>query len=252
MLSWSAKRKLEYLGIIFLVLILPFGLFAYFHFSKAPSCFDNKQNGSEEGVDCGGACLKLCDFQTVPPIIHWERMSKVGDGLYNVLSYVENANQIAGVHSISYIFKLYDTDGVVIARRTGTTFLPPKKISPIFEGAVDTGQRTAVRVTFEFTTDPVWEKYSAKEPAIRISSQVFSSEDIAPRLEVDATNLSPARITHADFVAIIYDEKGNAIAFGRTAEDTMAKAETRHLTFTWREPFPSPVSKIEIIPRVDF
>ncbi len=252
MISWAAKRKLEYLGIILLVIFLPFGIFAYIHFSKAPTCSDGKQNGSEEGVDCGGACLRLCSFQTIAPIIHFQRMSKVGPGLYNTLAYVENSNQTAGVRSISYTFKLYDKDGVVIARRFGSTFLPPKKISPIFEGAVDTGQRTAARVTFEFTADPVWEKYTKTEPDIALSGQVFSNPDTAPLLEVDATNRSPARIEHADFVAILYDEKGNAMAFSRTAQDKIAKAETRHLTFTWREPFPSVVSKIEIIPRIDF
>lgn len=235
-----------------LVILIPIILIGYSYFHRAPTCFDGAQNGDEKGVDCGGACLKLCDFQTIPLIQRWQRISRVSAGLYNALAYVENSNQDAAILNISYLFKLYDEDGVVIAKREGTAAFPPKKISPIFEGAIDTGQRTAVRVTFEFTADQVWEKYSKPQPNISLTDKVATSTDSIPRLDVYAENLSSERIPHVDFIAIMYDEKGNAMAFSRTAINKMERNAPQDLVFTWREPFPSPVSKIEVIPEVNF
>lgn len=249
---WSSKRKFEYAGAAFLIILIPSVLIGYSYFHRAPTCFDGKQNGDEKGADCGGACIKLCNFETIPPIIRWQRFSRISGGLYNVLAYVENSNQEAGVRDISYLFKLYDENGVVIAKKAGSTFLPPKKISPIFEGAIDTGQRTAVRVTFEFTESPAWERYSKNEPEIALTDKVISNTDITPRLDVRAENLSPERIPHADFIAIIYEAKGNAIAFSRTSIDKMDSNAVKNLVFTWREPFISPASKIEVIQRVNF
>ncbi|MDD4989404.1 MAG: hypothetical protein PHV42_03190 [Candidatus Pacebacteria bacterium] len=251
-MSWSSKRKFEYAGVAILVILVPVVLAGYGYFHRTPTCFDGSQNGDEQGTDCGGSCLKLCDFQTIPPILRWQRFSRVSAGLYNALAYVENSNQVAGIRSISYLFKLYDEDGVIIAKREGTTYLPPKKISPIFEGAIDTGQRTAVRVTFEFTEDYAWEKYSTKEPNVSLTNKVATSTESVPRLDVRAENLSSARIPHVDFIAVIYDEKGNAMAFSSTAVDKMDPNMPQNLVFTWREPFLSPVSKIEVIPRIDF
>ncbi len=251
-MSWASKRKFEYAGVALLIILIPIVLIGYSYFNRTPTCFDGKQNGDESGADCGGACLKLCDFQTIPPILRWQRMSRVSSGLYNALAYVENSNQDSGVRSISYLFKLYDEDGAVIVKREGRTYLPPKKISPIFEGAIDTGHRSVVRVTFEFTEIPVWEKYSKKEPGIAITDKIISDTETVPRLTVRAENTSSARIPHVDFIAIVYDQNGNAMAFSRTALDKMETNAPSDLVFTWREPFSSPVSKIEVIPRINF
>ncbi|MDD5068459.1 MAG: hypothetical protein PHS53_04785 [Candidatus Pacebacteria bacterium] len=249
---WSQRRKFEYAAVAILVILIPIVLIGYSYFHRSPTCFDGKKNADEQGVDCGGACLKLCDFQTIPPIIRWQRFSRVSAGLYNTLAYVENSNQEAGIRSISYLFRLYDVDGAVVAKRVGTTYLPPKKISPIFEGAIDTGHREAVRVTFEWTEDYVWEKYSKKEPAISLSDTQISNVDTLPHLDVRAQNLSVGRIPHVDFIAIVYDEKGNAMAFSRTVVEKMDRDMPQNLVFTWREPFPLAVSKIEVIPRINF
>ena len=72
--------------------ILVVGFIAYRVLYEAPTCSDGVQNGDEEGVDCGGACDRVCSFQAVDPIVLWERFFEVGPGVYNTVALIENPN----------------------------------------------------------------------------------------------------------------------------------------------------------------
>jgi hypothetical protein len=68
-LSWGARRQLMIIGtfvaiivVIALAIIIP-------KLNTKPTCSDGKQNGTEQGVDCGGACSKLCAFQTTDVVV---------------------------------------------------------------------------------------------------------------------------------------------------------------------------------------
>ncbi len=249
MSSWSTKHQFTYAGILILVILLIVAAGSAKVIYKPATCFDGKQNGDETGVDCGGGCIKICLADAIEPQVLWQRFSQVGPGIYNALAYVENVNPTAGVYSISYHFKFYDSDQVVIAERSGTTFLPPNKISPIFEGAISTGARVPVRSSFEFTETPLWRKDFKSGPELIVTKKVFSEDNSLPRIDATVLNNSVQTIAQADVIAIAYDAAGNAMAFGKTLVEDIKKNESKDIVFTWREPFPSTVSKIEVIPR---
>ncbi len=252
MSSWSTKRQFTYAGITFLVFLFIFTGIAAKILYKPATCSDGKKNGTEEDIDCGGSCAKLCSMQTIPPIILWQRISNVSHGLYNAIAYVENSNPNAIARDIPYEFKLYDKNGVVIAVKDGKTFLPANKVSPIFEGPINTGERTAERMTFEFTQSPNWQKQTVEEPKLALISKTLSAVDSLPRLDATMQNASIQFIKHADVIAILYNDKGNAIAFARSSVDNLAKGQNQNIFFTWREAFTAPVTRIEIVPRVSF
>jgi len=249
-MSWAQKRKLIYLGsilIIFLIMVvLPTVLYLY----KEPTCFDGKQNQTELGVDCGGPCSLLCPAQYVPLNIIWSRFSKVTDGVYNVLAYIENPNLNAGADNLFYTFKLYDKDGILLKERSGVTFAPANKVMAVFEPELLTGSQVPQRVEFSFSSQAVWNKQASKESGLSITQPVVSREETAPRLSAVITNKTINIIKQIEAVAIIYNDLGNTIAFSRTVVDSLQDKESKNISFNWPKPFSETYARTEIVLRV--
>ena len=250
MSSWSQRRKSIYFAgfaaFLLVVAVLP----AYLIFYKAPTCFDGKQNGGEKGIDCGGSCVKLCRSQYLDPNIIWARVIEVKPGLYNALAYIENPNIDAGADSISYIFKIKDSDGVLIYEKNGKTFIPPNKFFAVFEDGIPAGKKIPAKAIFEFTSGAIWKNQENKEAGINILKKTISREEFSPRVDATLENATLESISDIEAVAIVYGEDENALGFSRTFIDKLNKGESQNIAFTWPEPFASNIVKIEIIPRI--
>src|SRR5436190_24111663 len=111
-LSWGARRKIFYFSIIFGAVAIALVILIYPYFNREPTCFDNKMNGSESGLDCGGGCQKVCTPAALQLVTLWARAFEVLPGKYNVMAYIENQNRECGIPMISYEFQLYDADNI--------------------------------------------------------------------------------------------------------------------------------------------
>lgn len=60
-------RKQIIIALVFLGIFSVIGGEIYLTHRAAPTCFDNKRNQGEEGVDCGGPCI-LCELKYNPPL----------------------------------------------------------------------------------------------------------------------------------------------------------------------------------------
>lgn len=249
-MSWAQRRKLIYLGSLFVVFLLVVVLPAFLYFYRAPTCFDGKQNQDELGVDCGGVCSLLCPAQYVPLTVLWSRFSKVSDGVYNVLAYIENPNIQAGANNLSYSFKLYDKAGVLLKERMGRTFTPANKIMAVFEAELLTGNNVPSRVEFSFTSPAIWIKENSSEIGLSTSQSVISRADTAPRLSFVLTNNSTKQINNIEAIGIVYNNLGNTIAFSRTIVDSIQSGGSETVNFNWPKPFPESYTQTEIILKV--
>ena len=245
---WARRRKVIYLGgaVLFLILFIGFPLFTKFY--TPASCFDNKQNQGEYGVDCGGPCVKLCSSQFLNPLIVWARALPVTRGVYNLLAYVQNPNLDGRVKQASYVFKIFDKQGVLISEKNGTTFLLPHSTSPVFEGGIVAGERLPAIVTFEFKEPLAWEKIDYKDPGLVVIQKTLYGESKSPRIDAIVQNRSTKTISHLEVTAIVYDTEDNAMAFSKTLIDELGDNQSSPITFTWPESFPKKSSRIEIIP----
>lgn len=234
---WATKRKLGYslLTIFALVIFIAVPLFLILY--QTPTCFDNEHNQDELGVDCGGSCVLVCRNTHLEPIVHWQRSFRVTDSVYNAVAYVENPNIEEGVNNISYLFKVYDKDGSLLAKREGVTFIPKQKAFAVFEGGIAVGERAPVRTTFEFTGDAQWTKNTSRDPEIFVTNKALTNEEFAPRIDAVLDNRSLETIENVEIVALVYDDDRNAIGASRTLIEDVEKAEKKSLVFTWPEPF---------------
>ncbi len=250
-MSWALKRRLIVMAVV-TVLLLLFAVFVvYPYFNKPANCTDNKQNGTETGVDCGGKCKIACIFEADKISILWSRTFQVVEGRYNAVAYVENKNKNKAIERINYKFRFADKDNIYIGEREGSTTIPPAGKFAIFEPAIDVGNSIPVYTNFEFTQTPIWvnipdEKIDQLQ--LTVSSIKLEDDGTGPRLSAEIKNNSFLNVQEVGVVAIVYDSMGNAINASRTYLDSLAPDSVEALNFTWPEAFSRPVVAKEIIP----
>ena len=248
---WAFKRQLLYSLIVIAFLGGLAFLIAYPYFNVAPTCNDNKQNGTETGVDCGGSCVRACTLQVDQISILWSRAFQVVPGRYNAVAYLENHNENTASYKVKYRFRFADKDNIYIGKREGETYIPPKGKFTVFEPAIDVGNSIPVYTTFEFTETPIWVKVSKEEInqlKVFVSDIKLQNEEMDPKVTAVVKNNSLYRIPEISFVVILYDALGNAISVSHTYLDVLQGGESSNLNFTWREPITTPVVAKEIIP----
>ena len=237
MSSWSAKRKLTYLIIfcvfVLLIVVVPLYFIAY----EKPSCFDGKENGDETGVDCGGSCQLLCSFEAIKPNILWSRSFKVSSGVYSSTAYIENHNISSESLDARYIFKLYDAQNNLIASREGRAYIPKNKVFAIFEPNIQVGDSIPARTTFEFVGDQAWMRVTDAPPELVVRRKSISNVETFPRIDATIENRSLQTQTGVEVVAIVYDGKDNAVGASRTFIDSLMRDEAQDVVFTWPLPF---------------
>ncbi|MEI6280921.1 MAG: hypothetical protein WCP17_02895 [bacterium] len=254
LITWGFKRQILY--IIILVLFVSFFGFIiiYPSLNKTPTCFDNKQNAEETGIDCGGLCARACIADLDDISVLWARTFEVIPGRYNAVAYLVNHNKNAAVRKINYRFRLADKNNVYIGKREGSAVVPPGRNFAIFEPGIDIGSTIPVYVTFEFTQTPVWfqvPEEKINQLKVSISDIQLSDENTSPRLTASVKNNSLFTIPNIGFVVILYDALGNAVSTSRTYLEQLGSLQSTDINFTWPMPFVGTVVTKEIIPMYD-
>lgn len=248
-MSWASRRRTAYLIGVFVFLALIFGVPIYSHFSKPASCSDEKQNQGETAPDKGGPCILLDERALAPASILWARSFLVRPGIYNSVAYIENPNENAGVsalRAVHYRFGMYDSRNILVAERTGSTFIMPGSITPVFGPNIETGNREITHTYFEFTEPAVWERSVNKSKAITISNRQVLSNSSESRVTATAENTLVSPISDIAFVAVVFDPGGTARAVSKTTVARLSPGEKKQITFTWPSPFGVKVGRVDI------
>lgn len=245
-MSWSTTRKYGYFFALIVAIIVLVGIPGFLLFYRAPTCFDGKQNGAERGTDCGGSCVKLCLADFAAPRILWAYSTRVVPGVYNALSYVQNPNQGVQAGPVSYVFKLYDAEGILVASREGRAFIPAGQRFAVFESALRTGLRVPTRTTFEFSSDPEWRAGTpfSSMKVLSIDLSASNSPEATVRVQNTALNKGFANVVA---VIVLYDKDDNRISFSKTVIPKIGPNEPQSIYFTWPEPFSSEVLRSELL-----
>jgi len=245
-MSWAKTRKSLYIGFMVVITALIIGAFLWFN-KPLPTCFDNKQNQDENGVDCGGVCNKVCEGDALDPIPLWFRFVEADAGIYHVLAYVQNPNIDFGATDVGYSFKLYDEAGTVINKVTGITDIPAHRNFGIFEPSLATGSSIPVRIKFEFTTKPAWVKTPETPNRLVVLSRELTNASTSPKLTVNIANNTLSKISNIEIIPVLYDVNKNTISFSRTLIKDISAENSTQAVFTWRKPITDTVTEMEIL-----
>ena len=220
------------------------GRFSYF--IDAPTCFDNIQNQGEEGIDCGGPCKMLCQAGFAPPQELWATSSLVVSNVYNLLAYVSNSNPGVAAPSISYDFRLYDANGILIGKRTGETPVPATAHFAIFEPAVGTNTQVPAKTFFQFTSAPDWQN-AATSSYFSVTYSNLNISSTTSKLDVSVANSSANQKNNTDITAILYDNRGNVVTFSKSVIPLIAALGNANVSFTWPYSISTTVARKEFL-----
>lgn len=257
-MDWAQRRKLVYV----LIVLVFFGAIGYGIYHKAtditPTCFDNKKNGDEAGVDCGGSCNTYCANELADPVVQWVRVFPVTPGIVHAVAYVQHGYPLSAAKTVGYEFKLYDDKNNLLVDRKGTTFLGTAGKTAIVETLIPVANGTVALARFSFIDPIIWQKVSPDFSQVvintdRNSTEIFSTGDSAvpsTRLTATLQNKSRMNFTDMDVVAIFYDKDGNAITSSKILLPSLPALQSKVVYFTWPYPVRG-IARTEIIPRVN-
>jgi Mg-chelatase subunit ChlD len=242
---WAFWRRVQYgAGFVTLCALIAVPIYLTY-FVIEPTCFDGIMNSDERGIDCGGSCLLVCVPDVIPPVIVWAESFKVIDGQYNAVAYLENQNRKVGTPELTYTFKLYDDNGLII-ERTGVTVFPPDGVYPIFEGRIQTGERIPTRTTIELETRGTWRPGDVGRDQFVLERRELRDVDTLPRLVTQLANTSLDDAEDVEIVAVVFDSRKRPLTAARTFLDEFAGRTTEEVVLTWPHPIGKTVRSCEI------
>jgi len=248
MATWSSHRKLTYGFFVIVGVILIIGLPAFLLLYKAPTCNDGKQNQGEQGIDCGGPCVKLCPSAFLPPEVIWTKSEPVAPCLYNIAAYVVNNNLDGAAYGVPYEIQLFGGDGVLITTKDGVTTIPPHRNTLIFQGSVFTNKRIPTKTIIALGS-PQWVKQTDELGDLVIADKKYSENQNSSSLQVTLQNNAVTSYKNLSVYVVLYDANGNAIDFSKTIIDSVpANGGTVVAPFTWPVSHNGQVVSIEVLP----
>ena len=247
--AWATKRRSIVLFWISIIGLGAFSAYIIVSMYRPPSCFDRKMNQEEVGVDCGGPCARMCNSQILPMKTLWARTFEVSSNMWSALSYTENPNPTSYAKDAKYIFRIYDSDEVLIKEVEGSTYITHDPILPVFHGRIDLEGLVAYRTEFEWVENPVWYRVDDVYEVV-VEEKKLINTATKPEIQATLLNKDPYLIEDIEVVAILYGVQKNAIASSKTYVDMISPRGKRNIAFSWPHPFSEKVERIQIIVRV--
>jgi hypothetical protein len=251
MTQWATKRKFIYGAGVLVVLALWSIYLLRAVLFPTPTCSDQKQNGYETGVDCGGTCSLRCQQEIIPLSVSWARALPTSSNTYDLVALLSNKNVDNAPHNVRYMFSVYDQGGNLMATTSAVTTVPVDSDFPVIIQHVyfpkTPGEVTAT-LNANVSHYTVAEKPTT--PTIRVSPASYEA-GATPRVYATVTNTKRIILKDIPVRAVLYDIDGNAYAAGQTTVPVLDKEGSQNIVFTWTRPLPFAPTKIRVYPIVD-
>lgn len=253
----SRGTKQFFVAFVYVLIASILGVMVYYAFIKAPeTCFDNKQNQNEQGIDCGGVCALACkEVVTGDPIeLKESRFIRSGEGKYDILGKIFNPNSEAGAISFTYVANLLDSTSNVVATRSGIGYILPLESKYILEFNLET-PTVPISVSLQIT-NVEWARFSGYQdkPALDITQRQYnelSSSSAFGEAKGLVTNSSPYDFRSVVVQVILRDGIGIPLAINSTVMNTLRSHENRDFRLVWPSSFPGSVENVEMVVDAD-
>jgi hypothetical protein len=249
-MGWAARRRFLILLILGLVAAAFFAVVYIAAIYKAPTCFDGVQNGTETGIDCGGACARVCTAEVQPPTVLFTQAFPNGIGGTNVVAEVSNQNATAEAKAVPYTLSLFGADQSLVGKTTGTVDLPPGARVPIFVPGLQTGNQVAAHSFLSIDPDaPLW-TVATRDPRIvpQVSNIVQGGTLAKPQITATLTNPSTTVLSQVLVVVLVRDASGNVINASQTVVPSIPSLGSATALFTWNDAFTGTPASTEVLP----
>lgn len=245
-MDWAHKRKLSVILILSAAVLAVLLILGFAIFYETPTCFDQKQNGSETGIDCGGSCTTVCSAQAAPARVVFARALQQS-GRTDLIAYLENPNTDAYAKDAEAVIDVYGQDGSKVQKRVRIS-LPARSATPLFLPGIAEGPVQQVFVSFE-NGGPVWTRGTGwEQPAPSTGNIVIENATTRPRVAATIENRTAYVERSVPLVATVFAADGSVIAASQTVIPVLPPQGSAQAVFTWNEPFLQPAARIEVVP----
>lgn len=234
-MMWALRRRAITFFVIVVILVSPFFYFyGKYKSNQVFTCTDNRQNGDEAGVDCGGSCVRMCKEDVKPLVVDWSAPVKVTDDVYHMAALVENRNLFA-LPKINYKLSMYDKDNLLISERTGSTYVPANTSFIISELLIPIGKRVPKLVFIKFEEASFWQAVDLRQTTsfLKVTEPQWEITDIGSRLSATIKNTERVEMRDIEATAVAFDSNDNVIALSTTIIDRLDQSQEAPLIFTW-------------------
>jgi len=227
---------LFYLAIIGLIIFLIY----LWTIKPSPTCFDNRKNQGETGIDCGGPC-QSCEIKTLKPLeaqkIHFlQAQSKTV-----ITAEILNSNQNFGADKFTYNIIFFNQEGTEIGNLTNNSFIYPAETKTIFEVDERIKASDIYNASINFS-DVNWiSEEDFSKPQVQILSEQITTE--APlKIEGVVANQSNFELSSVKIISLVYNRYGIEIGASKTEISGLQAKEQKDFQII----FPPDVSKDQI------
>ncbi|MBX4200484.1 hypothetical protein KW790_03470 [Candidatus Parcubacteria bacterium] len=249
--SWASRRKF-YISLVVTFFLTAFlGFPVYFFLHRTPTCLDNKQNGLETGIDCGGSCQKVCKSEALPILMKGDpRVFKLSNTTYAVALEVENPNTNSEIFRAGYTLRIYEKDNPTPLKIIeDSTFVPANSQFAIYFGPLSFSSSTPSRATFEWMENEFnWQKTDNTQMPLTVQDKNLNASSTT-KLSASLYNPSSKTFSNIELVALISDTDGNISTASKTFVDSISPNSEVPVVFTWPSELGS-TTQVEILPRV--
>ncbi|MDZ4260558.1 MAG: hypothetical protein U1A25_02735, partial [Candidatus Sungbacteria bacterium] len=218
-----------------------------------PTCFDNKRNQNESGVDCGGSSCFSCELKYPRPItVFWARAVAVNEESYDLAAEIENSNERLSSVAIEYEFTLYDDFGPV-TKQIGKTYLYAQERTLVVEPNIQT-MRRATRAEFRILRADWLEKNETK-PTIIAERRAYKVIDEQGRktseVEITLFNQTPYDFREVEVHVAVLDKDENLLGVNKILVENLLSQTRQMVKSLWTGELQGTVAVIKVEPRVN-
>jgi len=212
-----------------------------FWFKPAPTCFDNKKNQGETGVDCGGPCPP-CEIKTLIPIeYNWVKYFPADDQTI-IVAEIKNLNQNWGADYFNYTFDIYGEGGVKIKSLTKDSFIYSGEIKYLFEPVeINSKNINDVKISFSNINWRSITDFSKPDIQTRgIKTESISQDGNKVLISGVITNNNAFKLSKIKIVGFLFNQNGTPISASKTELENIKAFEEK----PFRINFPKNISLI--------
>ena len=222
-------------------------------FVPSPTCFDNRKNQGELGIDCGGPCGP-CELKNPKNVsIFWARLGHAAPGTYDAAALVENPNEVLSSPALQYEFTFFDNIGE-IGRRVGSTFIFPQERVYVVEANIQL-VREPMRVEFKILGVPPWSVLAGELPTLVVQDRQYRVRDMGGHrqstVEATVANASPFDYRRMETATVVLDRDGNVIGANRVVNELIKGGGTVRVVSLWPTVLAGEAATIEVQPRIN-
>lgn len=226
-------------GILFLIIISPIIWFIYgAYFQSAPTCFDNRKNGAETGIDCGGGCIS-CDIKNLSSIqASSDKIIKfdLSDG-FGIVAEIYNPNSAWAVKSFDAQLNLKDSLGnIVNSYSYKNLFIYAGELKYIVEPYIKENKDKIVSGEV-IISNPVWVSIDEQKKPDIVDQEVKTAKDSSIYVSGKIVNREGSSFQNINVIAILFNKSGEIITASKTLIDSVDKFSSREFKVNFSKDF---------------